>query len=104
MIGYKNEKKMARMAVIFNILGLYTFVIAKTPVFSEYVVFATDPISPANIVAIPSPRIVLCRPGSLTKSFSQTFELAEISPICSNNVANTTGAISTIAFIENLGN
>ena len=42
---------MANIAAIFNILGLYIFVIANTPVFSLYVVLATEPIKPANIVA-----------------------------------------------------
>lgn len=78
-------------------------VIANTPVFSLYVVLATDPINPANIVANPSPSNVLCSPGSFLKSFPTTYELADISPICSSNVAITTGTISTIALIENFG-
>ena len=64
---------------------------------------AGPPINPANIVASPSPKSVLLRPGSLIKFFPTTWEFVVISPKCSINTAMTTGQIVIIAEIENAG-
>ena len=60
-----NESIIAKHAAILITSGSYTFVSARTPVFSPYVVLAGPPNREASIVASPSPRSVRCRPGSL---------------------------------------
>ena len=45
---------------------------AKTPIFSPYVVFGGPPKQAAIIVAIPSPNIDRSKPGSSIKSLFTT--------------------------------
>ena len=77
---------------------------AKTLVFSLYVVLAGPPSIPATTVARPSPSSVLCSPGSFIKFLPTTAELAVTSPTCSTNVTIEIGAIKSIEPISNLGN
>ena len=47
---------------------LYIPVTAITPIFSPYVVVGTPPINPDSIVEKLSANILLCSPGSLSRS------------------------------------
>ncbi len=64
---------------------------------------AGPPINAENIVASPSPNKVLLRPGSSMKFLPTTCPFVVISPTCSISTANTTGAITSIDAISNLG-
>ena len=76
---------------------------ARTPVFSEYVVLAGPPTNPANKVASPSPIRVLWRPGSFKKSFPTTVPLVVTSPMCSIKVTQAIGAMERMAPSSNFG-
>lgn len=93
----ENENRIAKNAAILITLESNTFVRLRTPVFSPYVVLAGAPNSAARSVAAPSPRSVLCKPGSAIQFLPIVDEIAEISPICSTIVAR---AIGTIVIID----
>jgi len=59
----KNAKAIAIIAAIVISFVSNLFNNATAPVTSEYVVFGGPPKNEARIVAIPSPRSVLCKPG-----------------------------------------
>ena len=63
-----NPNKIAITAAPPTTYTEATRVIATTPVFSPYVVFAGPPSAAETNVANPSPKSVLSRPGSCKKS------------------------------------
>ena len=71
---------------------------ARTPVFSPYVVIAGPPRRPAMKRATPSPSKVKCKPGSSKKFFPTTAPFVVMSPRCSINVTIEIGQIIAMLF------
>ena len=84
------EKTIPVTAAIRKTEGLLTLVRDMAPVTSLYVVTGGAPITLATRQASPSPSMVRCSPGSLTKFFPVTLLTTYTSPMCS-----ITGAIAT---------
>ena len=94
------EKMIPVTAAMRKTAGSVIFVRDMAPVTSEYVVTGGPPTREAKRQASPSPSIVRCRPGSLTKFLPATLLTTYTSPICSITGAMATGIMKSMGCHE----
>ena len=97
------EKIIAKTAAPPITYTLNTRVMAKTPIFSPYVVFGVAPKKPERMLAIPSPNNERSSPGSFMRSRPTMLLVTTKWPTCSANTTNKAGIIIKIALILKTG-
>ena len=80
-----------------------TFVMARTPMFSPYVVFGVEPKKPEMMVDRPLPKMERSTPGSYVRSWPTKLPETIRWPMCSTMTTSEAGRMMRMAPRSNFG-